>query len=97
MVGDDFWTIPWRVTIQVWPMQNRPRSSGRRTTVDLKSETQGTFPDGKPALDEVLATSADVHLEQMDHNKWWMGIEGRRKTFSSVVHSGIRALVRSAY
>ena len=47
----------------------------------LEIRTQGTLPDGKPALDEVLATRADVHLEQMDHDKWWMGIEAGGKHF----------------
>src|ERR1035441_8082556 len=43
--------------------------------------TQGTLSDGKPALDEVVATGADVHLEQMDHDSWWMGIEAGGKYF----------------
>ena len=43
--------------------------------------TQGTLPDGRPALDEVVATGADVHLEQMDHDKWWIGIEAGGKHF----------------
>jgi hypothetical protein len=35
--------------------------------------TQGQLPDGRPALDEVVATGASVHLEQMAHDHWWMG------------------------
>jgi hypothetical protein len=36
---------------------------------------QGRLEDGRPALDEVVANGADVHLEQMDHDQWWMGIQ----------------------
>jgi len=43
--------------------------------------TQGTLADGKPALDEVVATGAVLHLEQMNHDQWWMGIEGGGKYF----------------
>jgi hypothetical protein len=43
--------------------------------------TQGTLLDGKPALDEVVATGADVHLEQMDYDQWWMGIQAGGKYF----------------
>ena len=47
----------------------------------VEIRTQGTLPDGKPALDEVVATGAVLHLEQMDRDKWWMGIEGGGKYF----------------
>jgi hypothetical protein len=40
---------------------------------------QGRLEDGRPALDEVVATGADVHLEQMDHDQWWMGIQAGGK------------------
>jgi len=43
--------------------------------------TPGTVPDGKPALDEVVASSASVHLEQMSHDQWWMGIQAGGKDF----------------
>jgi hypothetical protein len=34
----------------------------------LEIRTQGQLPDGKPALDEILARGAFVHLEQMAHD-----------------------------
>ena len=47
----------------------------------LEIRTQGTLPDGRPALDEIVAAGAYVHLEQMDHDQWWMGIEAGGKLF----------------
>jgi hypothetical protein len=43
--------------------------------------TQGTLPDGRPALDEIVALGASVHLEQMNHDQWWMGIDAGGKYF----------------
>ena len=43
--------------------------------------TQGELPDGKPALDEIVARGASVHLEQMAHDHWWMGLEAGGKHF----------------
>ena len=40
---------------------------------------QGELEDGRPALDEVVATGASLHLEQMDHDQWWMGIQAGGK------------------
>lgn len=31
--------------------------------------------DPEGALDEVIARNANVHLEQMDTNAWWLGID----------------------
>jgi hypothetical protein len=42
---------------------------------------QGRLEDGRPALDEVVATGADVHLEQVDHDQWWIGIQSSGKDF----------------
>src|SRR5664279_5803047 len=42
---------------------------------------QGRLEDGRPALDEIVATCAAIHLEQMDHDQWWMGIEAGGKAF----------------
>ena len=33
----------------------------------------GLSPDGMP--DEILANAADVHIERMDENFWWMKIK----------------------
>ena len=41
----------------------------------LEIRTQGRLADGKPALDEIVAGGAVVHLEQMTHDHWWMGLE----------------------
>ena len=47
----------------------------------LEIRTQGQLPDGRPALDEIVAHSAFVHLEQMAHDHWWMGLEAGGKRF----------------
>ena len=47
----------------------------------LEIRTQGELPDGKPALDEIVARGASVHLEQMAHDHWWMGLEAGGKHF----------------
>jgi hypothetical protein len=39
------------------------------------------LPDGRPALDEIVAHGAFVHLEQMSHDHWWIGIEAGGKYF----------------
>ena len=43
--------------------------------------TQGELPDGRPALDEIVASGASIHLEQMSHDQWFMGIEAGGKYF----------------
>jgi hypothetical protein len=43
--------------------------------------TQGELPDGRPALDEIVADGASIHLEQISHDQWWMGIEAGGKYF----------------
>ena len=43
--------------------------------------TQGETQDGRPALDEIVATGATVHLEQMAHDHCWMGLEAGGKYF----------------
>ena len=47
----------------------------------LEIRTQGQLPDGRPALDEIVASGAVVHLEQMAHDHWWMGLEAGGKYF----------------
>ena len=47
----------------------------------LEIRTQGQLPDGRPALDEIVASCAFVHLEQMAHDHWWMGLEAGGKYF----------------
>ena len=47
----------------------------------LEIRTFGTLADGRPALDEIVATGAAIHLEQMNHDHWWMGIEAGAKYF----------------
>jgi hypothetical protein len=43
--------------------------------------TQGELPDGRPALDEIVASGATIHLEQMAHDAWFMEIEAGGKYF----------------
>src|ERR1022692_1926878 len=38
----------------------------------LEIRTQAQLPDGRPALDDIVAGGAFVHLEQMAHDHWWM-------------------------
>jgi hypothetical protein len=45
----------------------------------LEIRTQGQLPDGKPALDEIVANGASLHLEQMAQDHWWMGLEAGGK------------------
>jgi hypothetical protein len=47
----------------------------------MEIRTQGELEDGRPALDEIVAKGATIHLEQMDHDRWWMGIEAGGKCF----------------
>jgi hypothetical protein len=42
---------------------------------------QGRLEGGRPALDEVVATGAAIHMEQMSHDQWWMGIEAGGRYF----------------
>ena len=49
------------------------------STVEIRF--QGRLEDGRPALDELVANGADVHLEQMNHDQWWMGIQSGGKDF----------------
>ena len=53
----------------------------------LEIRTQGELADGRPALDEIVAHGASVHLEQMSHDQWFMGIEagGKRFKFLSAI------------
>ena len=47
----------------------------------LEIRTQDQLPGGRPALDEIVAGVAVVHLEQMAHDHWWMGLEAAGKHF----------------
>ena len=47
----------------------------------LEIRTQGELADGRLALDEIVADGASIHLEQMAHDSWWMGIEAAGKYF----------------
>ena len=47
----------------------------------MEIRTQGQLPDGRPALDEVVARDAVVHLEQIAHDYWWMGLDAGGKYF----------------
>ena len=47
----------------------------------VEIRTQGELADGQPALDEIVADGASIHLEQMAHDHWWMGIEAGGKYF----------------
>ncbi len=47
----------------------------------VEIRTQGELADGRPALDEIVANRASIHLEQMSHDQWWMGIEAGGRYF----------------
>jgi hypothetical protein len=53
----------------------------RNDTGSFEIRTQGNLEDGRPALDEIVCAGANVHLEQMDADKWWMGIEAGGEQF----------------
>src|ERR1700681_1676377 len=59
----------------------RPETKWEKDNSKFEIRTQGQLEDGRPALDEVVATGADVHLEQMDHDSWWLSIQAGRKHF----------------
>ena len=61
----------------------------------VEIRTQGELPDRSPALDEVVASGATVHLEQMSHDHWWMGIESGWEILPSELRNPRRALVGS--
>jgi hypothetical protein len=54
----------------------------------IEIRTQGELADGRPALDEIVAEGATIHLEQMNHDAWWMGINAGGKYFH--LNFGIR-------
>jgi hypothetical protein len=71
-----------------------------------KKRMRGDPPPAEPAgieirnhangrLDEIVASRADVYLEQMDSGFWWMGLEvsGRRFRVTFVSAKGIRVTV----
>ena len=47
----------------------------------IEIRTQGELADGRPALDEIVADGATIHLEQMSHDQWWMGINAGGRYF----------------
>ena len=47
----------------------------------VEIRTFGELPEGRPALDEIVATGAFVHLEQMSHDHRWMGLEAGGRYF----------------
>ena len=47
----------------------------------IEIRTQGQLADGRAALDEIVADGASIHLEQMSHDHWWMGIDAGGKYF----------------
>ena len=61
----------------------------KKNESSIEIRTQGELADGLPAnalstlapLDEIVANGASVHLEQMAHDSWWMGIEAGGKYF----------------
>ena len=53
----------------------------KKDASSIEIRTQGELPDGRPALDEIVASGASIHLEQMDHDAWWMGINAGGKYF----------------
>jgi len=54
----------------------------------IEIRTQGELSDGRPALDEIVAEGATIHLEQLSHDAWWMGMTAGGKYF--YLNFGIR-------
>jgi hypothetical protein len=64
-----------------------------RSSIEIR--LQGQLEDGRPALDEVVANGAGVHLEQMDHDHYWMGIQSGGRGLPALVYRRKWALVRA--
>lgn len=47
----------------------------------IEIRTRGALPNLHPALDEIVAAGASLHLEQMAHDRWFIGIEAGGKYF----------------
>jgi len=60
----------------------------KKDASSIEIRTQGELSDGRPALDEIVAEGATIHLEQMNHDAWWMGINAGGKHFH--LNFGIR-------
>jgi hypothetical protein len=60
----------------------------------LEVKTRGELPDGRPTLDEIVADGAAVHLEQMSHDHWWMGLEAGGKYFH--LNFGLKVTARTS-
>src|SRR5216684_3616301 len=63
----------------------------------VEIRTQGELIDGRPALDEIVASGATVHLEQMSHDHWWMGLEAGGKSPGEGESRLRRSRARSKY
>ena len=46
-----------------------------------------TRSDGSTPLDEIVGQGVNIHLEQIDHNQWWMQIGGKDKTVNVCFHT----------
>jgi hypothetical protein len=69
-------TPDWKV-VQV--EGSRMKWQDESSSIEIR--TQGQLADGTPALDEIVARCANVHVEQMSHNAWWIGLEAGGKNF----------------
>jgi hypothetical protein len=53
----------------------------RKNGSSIEIRTRGALADDRAALDEIVASGASIHLEQMSHDRWFMGIEAGGKYF----------------
>ena len=70
----------WRQSCQANPFYD-DSMKWEKDGSSIEMRTQDELPDGRPALDEIVASGASVHLEQMAHDHWWMGLEAGGKYF----------------
>jgi len=62
-------------------MKRKAKLLWKRDNSSVEIRTRGELPDGRAALDEIVARGAYLHLEQMTHEHWWMGISAGGKYF----------------
>jgi hypothetical protein len=59
----------------------QPDLTWKNDSGSVEIRFQGRLADGRPAFDEIVATGASIHLEQMVHDHWWLGLEAGGKYF----------------
>lgn len=64
-----------------WEELREYSTAWQKNGSSIEIRTRGALADGRAALDEIVAGGASIHLEQMSHDQWFMGIEAGGKYF----------------